>query len=313
MFKKSYIRYAVAAAFVASALASNSAFAVDEMEPNSPIAAAQRVEVGAGGSIEIHGSIGVTTATATRINDVDFYSFEGREGDVVTIDIDNGKKPSTSTERSVDTIVGLFGPGPLFKKLAESDKSTLAAPDPGSLDLMSDGYIEPFHLPATGVYTVGVTAWSSGRQFRDGGVLSTASAVPTTNGSYILIISGLKPPVQIVNIEIRPGSTDAAPFNAKARGNIPVALLSSAEFDALKVDRDSLSFGATGSERSLQRCNKDGTDVDGDGRLDLVCHFDNQLVGFGVDHAMGKMTGKTDAGQLFEGSGLLKIVPMRQE
>jgi hypothetical protein len=312
MFKKSYIRYTVAAVFVAGALASNSASAVDEMEPNSPIASGHRVEVGAGGSIEIKGAIGAVLPTQPISNDLDFYSFEGREGDVVSIDIDNGKKPTTSTERSVDTIVALFGPGPLFKKLAENDQSPLATLDTGSLS-KNDSYIDSFRLPAAGVYTVGVTAWSSGRQFRDGGALSTANTAPTTNGSYTLIISGLKPPVLVINIDIRPGSTDVAPFNPKARGNIPVALLSSSEFDAVKVDRDSLTFGANGTEDSLQRCGKEGTDVDGDGRLDLVCHFDNQKVGFGQDHSMGKLMGKTDSGQLFEGTGLLKIVPMRQE
>jgi hypothetical protein len=286
-------------------------FAIDEIEPNAPIGSSQRVVVNRGGNVEIRGAVGVTSPTLRVVNDIDFYSFEGEEGDLVTLDIDNGAKPSSSTERSVDTIVALFGPGPVFRKLAENDQSTLAVVDADSLN-RNDSYIEAFRLPARGIYTIGVTAWSSGRQFRDGGVLSTANTLPTSNGSYVLNI-GVKMEVLAINIDIRPGSTDLAPFNPKAKGSMPVALLSSADFDALKVDRDSIRFGANGTEESLQRCGKDGTDVDGDGRLDLVCHFDNQKLGFGVDHTMGKLRGKTDTGQTFEGTGLLKVVGMRTE
>ncbi len=308
MFKKSHMRYAIAIMFAA---ASSSGLAVDEIEPNGPIGSSQGITVNRGGMVQTNGAVGVTSPSLPVVNDIDFYSFEGEEGDVVTLDIDNGKKSTGSTERSVDTIVALFGPGPLFKKLAENDQSTLSPLDAGSLS-KNDSYIEGFRLPAKGVYTIGVTAWSSGRQFRDGGILSTANTLPTTNGSYILNI-GVKMETLAINIDIRPGSMDLAPFNPKSRGSMPVAILSSADFDALKVDRESIRFGANGTEESLQRCGKDGTDVDGDGRPDLVCHFDNQKLGFSEDHTMGKLRGKTDTGQAFEGTGLLKVVGMRTE
>ena len=36
-------------------------------------------------------------------------------------------------------------------------------------------------------------------------------------------------------------------------------------------------------------------------------------LGFSEDHTMGKLRGKTDMGQAFEGTGLLKVVGMRTE
>ncbi|MET8761161.1 hypothetical protein [Lentzea sp. NPDC004782] len=53
----------------------------------------------------------------------------------------------------------------------------------------------------------------------------------------------------------------------KKEGLIPVAILSTAEFNAVtQVDRTSLTFGATGLEQSLVRCGSPGEDVNDDGR-----------------------------------------------
>lgn len=322
MIKKSNLRLTVAAAFVAMSAASPAAFAIDEMEVNDISSKAQLVKQDTNGNIAIDGVVGLRDPMLTALFDVDIYVFEAHDGDVVTIDIDNGKKPSTSTERSVDAIVGLFGPGPAFTRLGFNDQSPLATLDEGSIS-KNDPYLDKIRLnKGDGKYYVAVTSFSNFREFRDGIRLSTATDQPGSNGSYRLIISGLQPSaplVQVINIDVRPGSTAPASYNPKAKGTIPVALLSSPAtpsspaFDALNVHRESLTFGATGTEKSLQRCNKDGTDVNADGLLDLVCHFDNTLVGFDVDHSMGKVMGETEAGQPFEGTGLLKVVPMRKE
>ena len=324
MIKKISLQLTVAAAFVAMSATSPAAFATDELEVNDIPSKAQLVKQDTKGNIVIDGAVGQRDPMLTAIFDVDIYVFEAHDGDVVTIDIDNGKKPSTSTERSVDAIVGLFGPGPAFTRLGFNDQSPLATLDEGSIS-KNDPYLDKIRLnKGDGKYYVAVTSFASFREFRDGIRLSTATDQAGSNGSYRLIVSGLQPsapPVQVINIDVRPGSTDAAPYNPKAKGNIPVALLSSPAlpgspaFDAMKVkvDRESLTFGATGTEKSLQRCGKDGTDVNGDGLLDLVCHFDNSAVNFDVDHTMGKVMGTTETGELFEGTGLLKIVPMRKE
>ena len=60
------------------------------------------------GGAEVTGVIGNLTGAA--VLDTDYYTFSGKEGDVVTVDIDGGMGGA----RNVDTILGLFGPGPAF-------------------------------------------------------------------------------------------------------------------------------------------------------------------------------------------------------
>jgi len=306
--KRLNIHFAYMAVFLAISGASNVAFAVYELEPNNPIATPQEMVVGSSGGAEINGVLGVLSGPAT--NDVDFYSFDGREGDVVTIDIDGGIKPNGSGLRNVDTILAVFGPGPTFLKLRENDDGTSPF-DSGSLS-RHDALIINFRLPATGTYTVGVSSYP--RFFNNGGTLMSNSLHPSlANGSYTLLLSGVSPPQQQINIDIKPGSGELAPVNPKSRGKIPVALLSSAEFNALDANRQSITFGATGTERSLHHCGNDGEDVNGDGLADLVCHFENQVAGFDHGDLEGILRGQTVDGRQFEGRGLLKVVPGKRQ
>jgi hypothetical protein len=288
---------------------------VEEVEPNHPISAAQGLEIRPDGTVEVNGVIGVEALSAAPVIDVDYYWFEGKEGDVVTFNIDGGMKPAGSTVRSVDTILGIFyvvpGPTPTFQFKDTTDNDRLSIPDPGSISLR-DARIPNFRLDKTGKYVVGVSSFP--RQFDpvgNGGVISSPFMGPNPNGSYKLVISGVTPADNMVyiNIEIKPGSDEFAPVNPKSKGNIPVALLSSAQFDALKVKRDTVTFGATGDELSLLRCGKEGTDVNGDGRMDLICQFDNQIADFDSGDLAGIVRGYTEDGRRFEGRGLLKVVP----
>lgn len=309
MGKKLGIRSAMLAACITASGASGVAFAVYELERNDPITTPQHLVIGSGGSAQATGVIGVLSGPAT--NDVDFYSFDGQAGDVVTINIDGGIKPTGSSSRSVDTVLAVFGPFGSQPYHVWRQNDDYGTKDAGSTSPW-DARIDNFRLPSTGTWIVGVS--SSPRSFRDGGTLVSSSLNSLSNGSYTLMISGVTPPVQIINIEIKPGSGDLAPINLKSRGSIPVALLSSPEFNALEVDIDpnSLTFGATGSERSLVRCGKDGEDVDGDGRLDLVCHFDNQDAGFDQGDTEGVVKGAR-AGRPFEGRGWLKVIPVKKK
>jgi hypothetical protein len=307
-------RTAIAAAFLAALGTSGLAFAVQESEPNTSMATAQRLEIGPDGTAEVTGAIGdrgigdreCTGLGLVVVGDVDFYAFRGREGDEVMIDIDGGMKPRFSGLRSVDTIVAIFGLG--GKILADNN-------DAGSLD---DGSVSPFDaridkviLPATGPYTIGVS--SNPRYFLDGGTLGSNTLGRDANGCYTLRISGVTPSMIHIDVKIKPGTPEGgAPINPRSRGNIPVALLSSAEFNAPEVDQPSLRFGAAGNESSLLRCNKDDTDVNADGKPDLVCHFDTQTAAFGPGNVEGIVTGSLKDGRQFEGRGPLKLVPVRR-
>jgi pimeloyl-ACP methyl ester carboxylesterase len=110
-------------------------------------------------------------------------------------------------------------------------------------------------------------------------------------------------------IDIKPGDTSNS-VNLRSRGRIPVAILSTLDFDAPNVVRkDSLTFGHTGNEASLVFCNWNGEDVNGDGLPDLVCHFAAELTRFAPGDTEGLLKGETVQGTLLSGMDSIRIVP----
>lgn len=109
-----------------------------------------------------------------------------------------------------------------------------------------------------------------------------------------------------VTIDIKPGSFPNS-INTKSNGKIPVAILSTATFDApATINGSTLTFGRTGNELSLSHFTVG--DVNGDGRPDLVGHFFTQLTGFVVGDTVGIIKGHTFGGQLFVGTDSVRIV-----
>lgn len=288
--------------------------AVPEAEINSPVADAQMVEitditvdgVATTGAI-VDGVIGVVSGPAVK--DLDFFRFTGREGDVVTFDIDGG----FGGLRNVDTIVAVFGPAPTYQLLSQNDDGSpvdagsrpVSSTGSGS-NLTRDSHIANYRLPADGTYTVGISGWP--RSFSSGGTVASTST--GSNGDYTLIISGVTPSVQQISIEIKPGSGDVAPINPKAKGRVPVALLGSGEFSVDDVDTGSLTFGHSGDEASLAKCGTP-SDVNGDLWPDMVCHFENQAARFAPTDDQAILRGRKDDGGKFEGRGWLKVVPVK--
>ena len=332
MFKRNQLRKAVAAALFAASGFGNLAFANTETEAegamgvNDPMfdaqgnLKAQPLTFNAGRA-EVVGNLGTNSPTASLVADVDFYSFEAYKGNVLNIDIDSGMKPGQDPtqpqQRNVDTVLAIFGPLPSVTKADEGlNMPTPFTGDPdgsgGSKDFR-DAFIDNFVVPADGIYVVGVS--SQPRFFQDGGSVASNLLNQFSNGRYTLIVSGVIPPVVQVKIEVKPGNPGDVPVNPKAKGVIPVAILSaeataaSPKFDALTVKPYSLTFGKTGGEKSYIGCHKHGIDVNADGLLDLVCTFDNQAANWEVDDVRGVMKGVTEDGTKFEGRGRLKVVP----
>ena len=80
-----------------------------------------------------------------------------------------------------------------------------------------------------------------------------------------------------VVIDIKPGS-DPSSYGCDAKGSIPVAILSTAAFDATTIDADTVLFGEDGDETGEVH-QKNGSakrhveDVNNDGLQDMVFHF----------------------------------------
>ncbi len=114
-----------------------------------------------------------------------------------------------------------------------------------------------------------------------------------------------------VTIDIKPGS-DLNSINFKSRGKIPVAILSTKDFNALsQIDINSLTFGRTGDERSLAFCHA-SEDVNRDGLQDLLCHFHTEATGFQCGDTEGILRGETKEGRPIEGSDSVRIIPGKE-
>src|SRR5262249_18722740 len=99
----------------------------------------------------------------------------------------------------------------------------------------------------------------------------------------------LSPSVIAVEIDIKPG-TSMKSLNPRSRGTIPVAILTTAAFDATTVDPATVRFGGNGSEAVPLRAALE--DVNGDGHLDLILHFSTQATEIRCGDASASLTGE---------------------
>ena len=93
-----------------------------------------------------------------------------------------------------------------------------------------------------------------------------------------------------VTIDIKPGS-DENPINTKSKGVIPVAILSTADFDVTDIDGSTVTFGPNGATESHSKVHFE--DVNGDGLTDMVVHFKIQDTGIGKSSTEACITGTT--------------------
>ena len=108
-----------------------------------------------------------------------------------------------------------------------------------------------------------------------------------------------------VDIDIKPGS-DHNSVNPKSNGKIPVAILSTLDFDATTVDPRSVEFGPDGAVEAHGQGHVE--DADGDGDDDLVLHFNTQDTGIQCVDTEASPTGETFGGQAIEGSDAINTV-----
>jgi IPT/TIG domain len=112
-----------------------------------------------------------------------------------------------------------------------------------------------------------------------------------------------------VPIDIKPGSA-TNPIKLSSTGKIPVAILSTLSFDATKVDPPSVCFGD--AEAPAQRDCKAGRsslqDMNADGRLDLLLHFETRQSRIDPGDTKACLTATTFSGLRVEGCDSIKTL-----
>jgi YVTN family beta-propeller protein len=107
-----------------------------------------------------------------------------------------------------------------------------------------------------------------------------------------------------VEIDIKPGS-DPNSINLKSKGVVPVAILTTPEFDASTVDPTTVKFADASPIKWAIR------DVDNDGDMDMLLHFNTQELNLDANSTEGTLSGMTSDGTPFSGTDSVRIVRSR--
>jgi len=112
-----------------------------------------------------------------------------------------------------------------------------------------------------------------------------------------------------ITIDIKPDGVPNS-INLGSKGNVPVAVLSTETFAAASLLVGSIRFaGAPVQARKNGTLMASFEDVNGDGRPDLVLHFDTQALGLNSSSTTATLTGSTNTGRCVSGTDSVNIVP----
>jgi len=103
-----------------------------------------------------------------------------------------------------------------------------------------------------------------------------------------------------VTIDIKPGDRAPKSIEVGRGGMLPVAILTTREFDAATADPDTIRLGSTGSEASVFRSMLEDVDRDNDIDRLLLVRVPELLMKCGA--AEIRLKGKTTDGRPIEGS-----------
>lgn len=141
-----------------------------------------------------------------------------------------------------------------------------------------------------------------------GGINVTGTQNTSTyeyNGVTVTTVNGVPLPNFTVAISIKPGDSAPVSINPNAQGSLPVAILSTPDFDASLVDAASVRFGPDGAQNSSKATLED---INGDGLPDLVLHFRSEQTGLACGDTSAALTGSTTTGKTFVGSQDIRTV-----
>lgn len=107
-------------------------------------------------------------------------------------------------------------------------------------------------------------------------------------------------------VDVRPG--DSSCINPKLRGVVPAAFLGSATLDVktIRID-DNLKLGLLSPRKLDDRALCSVSDVNADGYLDLICHFDNQASAWVSGQSTVTLSGMLQSGLPVSGADFICV------
>jgi hypothetical protein len=137
----------------------------------------------------------------------------------------------------------------------------------------------------------------------DAGTFNLVFYVPFTD--FHIFLAAPAPEVIEVIIDIKPGS-EQNNINLKSKGVVPVAVLTTDDFDAATIDPDTAQFaGAAPEHWNLE-------DVDGDGVDDVIFHFRTQELELDQDSTEATLTAQLLTQEEISGTDEVRIVPSKK-
>lgn len=124
-------------------------------------------------------------------------------------------------------------------------------------------------------------------------------AMMVSHGMPLETTAQPKPAVIQVMIDVKPGDTPTT-LEPTREGMVPIAVLSTRDFDAAQIDADSVRAGATGTEASMFKSMLE--DVDRDKDVDLLLLFRVKDLALNCRVKAVTLKGKMLKGQDIEGS-----------
>jgi len=124
--------------------------------------------------------------------------------------------------------------------------------------------------------------------------------------SVLFDLATVSPLIEAATIDIKPGTIPNS-INPGSPQNIPVAVLTTATFDATQIDPLTVVFGPGEAAESHGRSHIE--DVDEDGDADLVLHFRVRESGIQCGDTEATLTGETFDGRPITGSDAIGTVP----
>ena len=212
----------------------------------------------------------------------------------------------SSLEGRPDAIQSAVSFGPAKMKISLLDWRGLPITIPSSVTVLHA-------LDSDGLAAIGPAIDHGNGSFE---VALTTAAAAGIDRFVVAVDDGIRPvllmpepSVEYVAIDIKPGEFPNRITISRDPNRIeviPVAILTTATFDASTVDPTTVRFGKTSTEAAPVRAAL--ADADGDGTLDLVLHFRTQDSGLQCGDTSASLTGKTVSGQAIHGSDLIVTV-----